>query len=351
MTKLRLGFIGVGSMGQCAHLRNYASLPDCEVVALAEPRPELAARVATRYGVPRVYPDHTALLAGEPTLEGLVASQPFSRHGLLLPELLAAGLPVFCEKPLAGTLAAAERIMAAEAAGPGWLMVGYHKRCDPATVYAVREIAALKASGELGALRYVRLLMPPGDWIAGGFYDLIQTDESYPALAHDPPPDDLDEPAFRQFTAFVNYYIHQVNLLRHLLGEPYQVTYADPAGVLLVVQSDSGVTGLLEMAPFNTSVDWQESALIAFERGTITLKLPAPVAINRPGSVEIYRDPGGGVTPTLTVPTLPWDHAMRCQAQAFLAALRGEAPPPCTAAEALLDLQLARDYLRLLTGE
>lgn len=38
MSRIRLGFVGVGSMGQCAHLANYAVLPDCEVAAIAELR-------------------------------------------------------------------------------------------------------------------------------------------------------------------------------------------------------------------------------------------------------------------------------------------------------------------------
>ena len=46
MKKIRLGFIGTGNMGQMAHLRNYATLPNCEVVAMAELRPQLAAQVA-----------------------------------------------------------------------------------------------------------------------------------------------------------------------------------------------------------------------------------------------------------------------------------------------------------------
>ena len=50
MDKVRLGFVGVGGMGQCAHLKNYVVLPDCEVVALAELRPELARQVANETG-------------------------------------------------------------------------------------------------------------------------------------------------------------------------------------------------------------------------------------------------------------------------------------------------------------
>lgn len=60
---IRLGFIGTGHMGQVAHLANYAGLPDVEVHALAEGRPELARRIADRYGVKRVFPDHRSLLA------------------------------------------------------------------------------------------------------------------------------------------------------------------------------------------------------------------------------------------------------------------------------------------------
>jgi predicted dehydrogenase len=194
------------------------------------------------------------------------------------------------------------------------------------------------------------MVMPPGDWIAGGFNDLITTDEPYPELASDPLPEDMDEATFQDYGAFVNYYIHQVNLLRHLLGEPYRVTYADPSGVLLSVLSASGVAGTLEMAAYNTTVDWHESALACFERGYVKLELPAPLASNRPGRVEMLRDPGEATTPMTCVPSLPWVHAERQQAENFLAAIRGEAEPPCQAPEALEDLLVARDYMRQLQG-
>ena len=39
------------------------------------------------------------------------------------------------------------------------------------------------------------------------------------------------------------------------------------------------------------------------------------------------------------------------QAMNFVAAIRGEIQPPCEAAEALEDLKIARDYIRLVTGQ
>lgn len=343
---VRIGLVGAGFMGQCAHLQNYAALPECRVVALAELRPVLARRVAARYGIPHVYRDHREMLADMPRLrlDGIVVIQPYHRHGLLLPEILAAGVPVLSEKPLARSVEVGEKIVAALAASSARYFVAYHKRSDPATVFVKERIAKYIASGELGALRYLRILMPAGDWIANGDVDLIRTDENVPPLPTDPPPAGMDTKTAERYDAFVNYYIHQVNLMRHLLGEDYAISYADPSGLLMVVHSASGVVGTIEMSPYRTTVDWQEEVLIAFERGYIRLELPAPLARNRPGRVTIYRDPGG-ITPTEIIPRLPWVHAMRQQATYFIKAIRGETTPLCEAAEALADLKVARDYI------
>ncbi len=349
MDKVKIGFVGVGGMGQCAHLKNYASIPECEVVAIAEVRPELGHKVAAKYGIGRVYPDHATMLASE-KLDGIVASQPYSRHGVLLPDLFKAGVPVLTEKPLTCSIEAGEKILAALRSSQAAHYVGYHKRSDPATMYAVNEIARLKASGELGKLKYVRLSMPAGDWVANGFLGLVHSQDTMPALKYDSPPSDMGPETRKEYDSFVNYYIHQVNLLRHLFGENYAVSYADPAGVLLVAHSNSGVPGTIEMSPYCTTIDWQESAMVAFERGYVLIELPAPLASNRPGQVTVYRDPGNGVTPQKIVPQLPWVHAMRQQAINFIKAIQGESTPLCQAEEAFDDLKIARDYIVALKG-
>ncbi len=347
---VKIGFVGVGGMGQCAHLKNYVTIPGCEVVAIAEPRARLAEMVARKYNIPRVYPDGDAMIAGEKQLDGLVASQPFTRHGVLLPGLYKSGIPVFTEKPLSGNLQIGEQLVQTLASTGNWHMVGYHKRSDPATMYAKAEIDRLKASGELGALKYIRILMPAGDWVANGFTDLLMTDEPYPACEWEPPAADMDKPTYELYNAFVNYYIHQVNMMQHLLGETYTVTYADPTQVMLAVQSASGVTGVIEMTPYQSTIDWNEHMFVAFEHGYVYVELPAPLACNRAGRVTIFRDPGNGVTPMTETPTMPWVHAMRQQAINFCDAIRGVRAPMCTAAEALEDLRVARQYIRLLKG-
>src|SRR4051812_9679392 len=98
MQPVRLAFIGLGGMGQCAHLRNYVTLPDVQIVAAAELRQDRGGEVARRYTLPRLYKDHRELLAAEKDIDGIVAIQQFSTHGQLIPELLAAHVPIITEK-------------------------------------------------------------------------------------------------------------------------------------------------------------------------------------------------------------------------------------------------------------
>lgn len=350
MDRPRIGFVGTGGMGQCAHLRNYVALSDmCDVVAVAELRENTGKRVAEKYRIKRVYANAAEMMRNE-ELDAIVASQHFGRHGVILKELIAYGKPIFIEKPLAHSIEVGREIVAAAAAKTR-IMVGYHKRSDPAVEYTVAVIRELRCSEELGKLTYVRLLMPAGDWVAGGFFDLVSMPEdSQIWLEFDPAPKHMDAETFTAYTAFVNYFIHQVNLLRHLFGEDYSVQYADPTGKLLVARSESGLPGIIEMSPYHTTVDWQEHAFVAFERGYVKIDLPAPMALNRPGKVEIMKDAGNGATPVTIRPQLPWVHAMRRQAENFIRFVKGEADAPCGAEEALKDLVVAEQYINLVKG-
>jgi predicted dehydrogenase len=347
--KLRLGFVGAGNMGQCAHLRNYATLTDdCELTALAEIRPELARQVGARYGIKHVYTDYRNMIA-EQQLDAIIAIQPFIFHGQLLPDLLATGVPLLTEKPIANSIETGRALIAKTPRhGAAWY-VAYHKRSDPATIRTLQQIQTWKAEKSCGRMKYVRVTMPPGDWAAAGFSTLISTSEPVPPLTPDPRPEHMSEPAFRRYIELVNYYIHQVNLMRHLLGADYRITGADRNGVLMVGETDDGVTTTLEMAPYTTSVGWQEVALICFERGWIKLELPSPLVIDQPGRVTIYSDDGKGKA-NLVEPQFPPMHAMRQQAINFLDAVRGKPTPLCTAAEALQDLELMKDYLDRYTA-
>lgn len=337
--QLSIGFVGVGSMGQSAHLKNFAILPDCKIVALAEPRPALGKSVSRKYAIPRTYGDAQEMLDHE-DLDGIVAIQPFNRNLQIVAPLYNAGIPILSEKPLAASVEIGGRMVEALSQTTAQHFVGYHKRSDPASVRARATIRELRSRGTLGDLQYVRVTMPPGDWVQGGFNDLLSSDEPVPPTS----PDADVDPAY---LSFINYYIHQVNLIRFLLDESYQVTFADENGLLLGGRSDSGVTVLLEMAPWQQEVGWNETALTCFERGWVKLDLPAPLASHVSGTVSIFGDTSDSGAPRLiTHPPEP-THAMLAQASAFLAAIRGQETQLCPAHDAVIDLDIAAQYMNL----
>lgn len=344
MSEIRLGFIGAGMMGQVAHLRNYVTNPRCEVVALAELRPQLARAVAARYGIAQVYADHRDLLA-HAKVDALVVIQQFMLHGQLLPDIIARGLPMLVEKPLGRSVEVATRLAELAEQHHTRLHVAYHKRSDPACVFAAAKIREWRASGRYGPLHYIRITMPPGNWVAEGLAPQIKTGEAYPKLDEDPHPPGYDAKQAKDFFWFVNYYIHQINLVSYLAGEDYEVVTGDPGGVYCGLRTHSGVSGLIEMAPYKTTRDWQESVLVAFQKAWLRIDLPAPLAVDRPGHVTVFQDAGGPDEPLTWSPILPDWHAMRAQADNFLRAVAGETTPLCDARQAVRDLVIARSYV------
>ncbi|MFL5912480.1 MAG: Gfo/Idh/MocA family protein [Gaiellaceae bacterium] len=343
--KVRIGFVGAGFMGQLAHIRSYALLRDeCELVALAEPRQQTAQLVAARYGIGTVYRDHRELLESE-TLDGIVACQHFTHHAALLPELYARVPHLFTEKPLALAPATGDRLAELARTSGCTHMVGYHRRCDPATREAKRTVDSWKASGEMGPLRYARICYVDGDWIANANADLIDAGEEWPSSFPEEPPPELDDDALSALRTGANELVHPLNLLRHLLGERYRVVFAHASGRLYVFESESGVPATIEVAPYRATDRLDEEALVTFERGYVRLR-PAPaLAINRAGTLEVYRDPGGDAAPERTAPQLPAVDPMHAQAAEFLRVCRGEAEPPTGAAEAAEDLHLVSDLV------
>jgi predicted dehydrogenase len=342
--KLKIGFVGAGRMGQLAHIRSYALLhEECELVALAEPRLRTAELVAARYGIGRTFRDHRELLESV-EVDGLVAPQPYLHHLTLLPELYPRVRHLFTEKPLALNAATGDRLVELAREHGCVHMLGYHRRSDPATREAKRTADAWKESGELGALRYLRICYTDGDWIGNAQGAYIETDEQPPPFAaEEVEGDDETVWALQDST---DKLVHPLNLLRHFLGERYRVDYVHRSGRLLAFESESGIPATIEVTPYRRTIGFDEELLVAFERGYVKLRVAPSLAQNRSGTLEIYRDLGDGTPPETVRPELPWVDPMRAQAADFLRVCRGDAPPPTDVAEAGLDLHLVSEIVR-----
>jgi predicted dehydrogenase len=344
--KVTLGFVGAGYMGQLAHIANYADLPDVTLAALAEGREKTARLVARRYGIEAVYPSHRELLA-EAKVDAVVAILPYRFHHAVVPAILRAGKHCLTEKPIA-ICAETGRRLAQLAKERGLIyQVGYMKRSDPASQYASTLIRQWQASGEYGPLRYVRAEMPPGDWQLQSPRPLAAgpEDPTYGAQEPEPFPAWMDEETGKFYDRFINYYVHQLNLLRFLLAEDYEVRYADAAGVTLSASTPTGVTVTLEMAAYHCRDHWEEAYTLCFEKGYIRLELPAPMARQRTGRVLIYR--GAADVTAFEEPVLKSRWAMQEQARFFIDSVRDGKPNVSPAEEAVKDLEVAEQYVQL----
>ena len=348
--KIRIGFVGSGFMGQKAHLDNFVTFDDCEVVALAEGRAKTAEMVSRKYAIPKTYSNHREMLAEE-ELDAVVAILPYGLHHAVLPDILKAGKHLMTEKPICVKVETARELAALAEERELIYQVGYMKRFTPASTYAKSVIEDWTSSGRAGKMTYLRATMPPGDWMFRMDPALI-ADEPWPEYEGEAPealPAEFGEEIASNYNAFVNYYIHQVNLIRFLLGENYHVTHADPSGAILVGTSDSGIPILLEMKGYGMRNGWEEYYKICFERGKIDISIPAPLARQRPGDVVVFKAFEDKGDPTWERPSLPAEWCFKVQAREFVRCVRDKAASISPASHAVLDLEVAMEYARTLS--
>lgn len=341
---LRLGVVGCGYMGQLAHLENYARLPNVALVGLAEGRKELARRVAERYGIARLYSDHQAL-AADPEIDAVVSVMGFDLNYGVVRDLLAAGKHVATEKAMCLTVEGARELTERARAAGRVYQVGYMKRFDPAVRLARDWIAARRADEAHGPLLYARIWCAHGDWTWHS-PPPIRTDEAAPPYEtpREPRPADETPEEFAWVVSWLNYYSHQTNLLRWVMGEDYAVEYysVHPSCDLVLAQTGSGVPVFFEF-PHTRVAGWDEGIQVQFARAVLRLDLPAPLARQQSGRLTITT---AGESARAESPYVPPLWAFAEQAKAFVAAALGEgsefSPPEDAAKEVALAHELVR---------
>jgi len=334
-----IGFVGAGMVGQAAHLANFREIADCRVVALAELRPELGRIAASRFGVPKVYQSHRELLVDEEVQAVVVVTRP-QAHGPIVLDALEAGRHVLSEKPMAHTLEQATRLVESARRRGRCYAVGYMKRHDAGVQQMKSMLDALRASGELGRIVLLRAYCFGGDFRCGTS-DFVMTDEVRPdGLSVWPSaPDWIPTESVADYAAFLNVFIHDLNIVRFLAGTEPRVSAVDLRrrnGRLVMLDFD-GFAAVLEMAEI-ASTDWQEGVEVLFERGRLSLQFASPMLRNVPARVELTR---GADRPEVFVPRAPWSWAFRRQAEAFVADVRAGREPLASGRDSLGDLRLA----------
>jgi predicted dehydrogenase len=342
---LRLGYIGCGFMAQYVHLPNFSTLPNVDLLALAELRPELGQKVQQRFGIPRLYRDHQELLA-DPDIEAVALSAAFHVQGQLALDALRAGKDVFMEKPMAISLAMADAILDAEQHSGKRLMIGYMKRYDAGNELVKSLIDESRHTGEFGDLTYLRNHSFGGNWLVGLEGHMDTTDEPMPTSPVTGPdwlpPDWLDP-----YVGYLQQFTHNVNLLRYFANAGDNVTVRtvdlDDDGYGGVVVLDlNGIRGTLESGRMSHH-RWDEHTQVYFRDGWIHTWAPPLMQRQASAELEIYR---AGKTQTVTRPILAPGWAYRREADFFVNAVQTGTPFHSTATDTRTDVRLFEDIYR-----
>ena len=145
---LTVGIAGLGHWGPNL-ARNFASLPGCELTWGCDSSQAARAREAGRHPRTR-FTDRFEDLLEDPALDAIALATPVPSHAELAVRVLAAGKHCFVEKPMAQSVADAERVVAAAQGSGRVLMVGHLLEYHP----GINGLKELTSSGELGERIY-----------------------------------------------------------------------------------------------------------------------------------------------------------------------------------------------------
>jgi predicted dehydrogenase len=146
MNKIRVAVIGAGVFGR-HHLRVLSQSLNATLVGVVDSDPERAAQAAAEHNC------LTFATLGELTgnVDAAVVAVPTSMHADVGCELLAGGMDVLVEKPIASDLASARRLVDTAAGNKRILQIGHLERFNPA-VAALKKIVSIPLFFEIHRL-------------------------------------------------------------------------------------------------------------------------------------------------------------------------------------------------------
>jgi virulence factor len=251
--QLRVGVVGAGNIATVAQLPTLVAMPDVELAALVTRRSD-PDPLRRRWGFGAVYSDVAEMLEAQ-VLDAVFVLTPRSEHAHACRAAIAAGVDVFCEKPLAVTSEEAKALAREAAARDRILMVGFNRRFAP--VYE----AAREAFGPKGATFCVAQKNRRGS----------------------------------EYRATFENAIHMVDLLRWFCGGEAVEVNAHAAGddkwqedgVGALIRFDNGNTGVLMAA--RVAGEWSEKLDAYGAEITASVSAPDRVTIAK-GSVKTVRE-------------------------------------------------------------
>ena len=304
---VRLGIVGLGAVAQAVHLPLLARLPDRFAIgAICDLSRSLVDSLGARYGVPASArtTDPTDLLARDDLDAFLILTS--GSHAPLAAAALETGRPVFVEKPLAYTLAEADRLAEIARASGGRLQLGYMKLYDPAVVEARRILRPDNGGGpDLRSVEVTVLHPPSGPQLAHA--RLLPHPADVPAETLERLRHETDElaraaigeasPAIRRLYTdiLLGSLVHDLAVVRSVAGsDPSAIDDADvwPAEAwppsVAVAGRLAGETRLAIRWHFLPDYPaYREEVRFHWSAGTVELVFPSPYLLHAPTRLTV----------------------------------------------------------------
>ena len=304
---LGFGLIGCGAMGRELGEAIASGIAEVRLVAAFDPyRPNMERLCADLGSQPA---DSLEGLLGTPDVGAVSVASPNHLHRDQTLAAAAAGKHVFCEKPMALSVAHCDDMIAACHRAGVRLMVGHSMRLYPLP----KRLLEIAARGELGAPRF---------GFASYFFSGFKARDS--GIWH------LDRA--NSGGLFFHMGIHHIDLLNAIMGQARRVQYAggqygqqvhdfdDVASI--TIEYESGSTSLLTTSSISP-VSWREFAFL-FEQGFARLDSPWTYLEYGPADNSMTR---------LEPKNLPPANAVATELRSFARWVLYDEPPVFTAKE------------------
>jgi predicted dehydrogenase len=154
MNEIKWGIIGCGDVTELKSGPAFNKIANSKLVAVMRRDSAKAADYAKRHGVEKWYDDASKLI-NDPAVNAIYIATPPLQHEQYTIEALAAGKPVYVEKPMTINAAAAQRMIDAAAKYNVKLVVAHYRRAQPLFL----KVKELLSENTIGAIRFVQLQM------------------------------------------------------------------------------------------------------------------------------------------------------------------------------------------------
>ena len=328
-TTLRWGILSTADIGRKKVIPGIKKAARCEVVAIASRDAATAGRAARELTIPRVHGSYEALLA-DPDVDAVYIPVPNHLHAEWTIAAARAGKHILCEKPLALSVADAERMVEICDAEGVRLMEAFMYRLHPSWV-AVRELVA---AGRIGELRAVQSWFSFFNDDPGNIRNIRETGGG----------------------ALLDVGCYLVNLSRMLFGgEPVRVEASmdrDPVSGVDILTS-----GLLEFAGggqatfgCSTRMEPDQRVHIYGTEGRISIGIPFNIPPDRPTQVFVTQGGDPPVAPNTETLTFETADPYTVEAERFSEAVLDGGPLPTPPADAVANMRVIERIVQAAEG-